>query len=181
MYTRHQCHVPAHVILLAQCSTACLVISPHVHNTCMWFSHNGVLCSQKHLSSHSRNMVHSTLSLMTPPSLRTSSHLTCTPTRPSTRPSTGPLQISSSDEIYQCDNPINVSFGSLADLHSPRICVSNAINAQIVQRCKPRLKSWQWRAVLERIAHRGRMWKLIVNEQYVRRMWEHFNLSKGQK
>ena len=66
-------------------------------------------------------MAHSTLSLMIPPSLSTSTLLTCTPIRPSTRPSTGPLQISSSDEIDNCDDPINVSFGSLADLHSPTL------------------------------------------------------------
>ena len=50
---------------------------------------------------------------MIPPSLSTSSLLTCTPVFFSTRPSTGPLQ------IYHCDDPVNVSFGSLADLHSP--------------------------------------------------------------
>ena len=64
-------------------------------------------------------MGHSTPSLMIPPSLSTSSLLTCTPIRPSKRPSTGPLQISSSDEVYHCDDPTNVSSGSLADLHSP--------------------------------------------------------------
>ena len=64
-------------------------------------------------------MAHSKPSLMIPPSLSTSSPLTCTPIRPSTRPSTGHLQISSSDETYHCNDPINVSFGSLADLHSP--------------------------------------------------------------
>ena len=56
---------------------------------------------------------------MIPPSLSTSSLLTRTTIRLSNRPSTGSLQISSSDEIYHCDDPINVSFGSLADLHSP--------------------------------------------------------------
>ena len=33
--------------------------------------------------------------------------------------STGPLQISSSDEICHCDDPINVSFDCLAEPHSP--------------------------------------------------------------
>ena len=60
-------------------------------------------------------MAHSGLSLMLPPSLSTSSLLTCTPIRLSTRPSTRLLQISSSDEIDHCDDPINV-----ADLHSHR-------------------------------------------------------------
>ena len=39
MYTGHQtrtqCRVPAHVIFLVQCSTACLVSVSHMRNTCM--------------------------------------------------------------------------------------------------------------------------------------------------
>ena len=38
---------------------------------------------------------------------------------PSVSTPMGPLQISSSDQIYHYDDPINVSFGSLADLHPP--------------------------------------------------------------
>ena len=74
--------------------------------------------SQKHFLRALRSMAYSTPSLMIPPSLGTCSLLTCTPTRPSIRPSTGPLQISS-DENYHCDDPRNVSFGPLADLHAP--------------------------------------------------------------
>ena len=74
-------------------------------------------CPHKNMCLHTqRSMAHCTLSLMIPPSLSTSSLITCTPIRPSTRP--GPLQFSSSDEMHHCDDPINVSFGSLADLHS---------------------------------------------------------------
>ena len=77
-------------------------------------------CPRKNTCLHTqRSMAHGTLSLMIPPSWSTSSLLMSTPIRPSTRPWTGPLQMSSSDEIYDCDDPTNVSFGSLADLHSP--------------------------------------------------------------
>ena len=37
--TRKQCHVPAHVSFLTQCSllvVSVFVISPHMHNKCMW-------------------------------------------------------------------------------------------------------------------------------------------------
>ena len=81
-------------------------------------SHNGVLCSQNMCLHTQRSVAHSTFSVMIPPSLSVSSFLICTPIRFSTRPSTGFVQISYSDEIYHCDDPINVSFGSLADLHS---------------------------------------------------------------
>ena len=52
--TRTQCHVPAHVIFLAHCSMSRLVISPYMHNTCMWLkSQWSVVFTKKHLSSHS--------------------------------------------------------------------------------------------------------------------------------
>ena len=60
-----------------------------------------MLCSQKHsvfTLCAAWHTVH--LSLMIPASLSTSLLLTCTPIRPSTRPSTGPL------EIYYCDATI---------------------------------------------------------------------------
>ena len=68
---------------------------------------------------------HTTPSLMIPPSLSTSSLLTRTPIRLSTRPSTGPPQISYYGETRHCDDPINVSFGSLADLYSPTLSSSS--------------------------------------------------------
>ena len=88
-----QCHVPAHVIFLVQCS---------IRLSCQRLSHAQyvhvaqALCPHKNICLHSwRRMAHSTLSLMISPSLSISSLLTCTPIRLST---------------------LNVSFGSLADL-----------------------------------------------------------------
>ena len=85
-------------------------------------------------------MAHSTPSLTIPPSLSTSSLLTCTPISPSTRPSTGPLQISSSDEIYHREDPVNVSFGSLADMHShsPSTTTPNRSSWVVISRGKNR-------------------------------------------
>ena len=65
---------------------------------------SSVASSQKHLSSHS--VQHGTQYTFSDDSATIEHFLTT-------------LQISSSDEIYQCDEPINVSFGYLADLHSP--------------------------------------------------------------
>ena len=50
-------------------------------------------------------------------------------------------------------------------------------NEQMVQQGKPRLKSWQWRAVAERKVHRGRIWKAMENEQFIQRILP----SKEQK
>ena len=89
--TRTQCHVPAHVIFLAQCSTACLVSVSHMHDMCMWLK--GLTaqvtmecCSQNICLRTWRSMAHVTPSQMISLSLSTTSLLTCTPIRPSTRP-----------------------------------------------------------------------------------------------
>ena len=103
------------VVFFVSCVSACQRLShaQHVH------------VAQPFVSSHKQFVFtlsaawHTVHLLMIPPSLTTSSFLICIPIRPSTRPSTGPLQISSSDEIYHCDDPTNVSIGSLTDLHSP--------------------------------------------------------------
>ena len=131
MYTGHQtrtqCHVPAHVTFLAQCSIACLVSVSHMHNMCMWLKASRLKSQwsvvfaktfSSHLAQHGTQHTFSDDSAIA--EHFRASHLHSNPHfRPSTRPSTGPLQISSSDEIYHCDDPVNVSFGSLADLHSP--------------------------------------------------------------
>ena len=36
------------------------------------------------------------------------------------------------------------------------------------------LTNVQWRGVVEKKAYRGRMWKMMVNEPYLRGLWEYF-------
>ena len=36
------------------------------------------------------------------------------------------------------------------------------------------LKNWQWYAVVEKKAHRGRLWRVLVKDQYIQGMWEYF-------
>ena len=97
-----------HVIFLAWCSLlvvvgACRQSSHAQHaSRASRFKSQWVLCSQNiclHTLAQHGTLYTFSPSLMIPPLLSTSSLLTCTPIRPSTRPSTEPLQISSSDEI----------------------------------------------------------------------------------
>ena len=44
---------------------------------------------------------------------------------------------------------------------------------------EPRLNSWQWRAVVERKAHRGIILRIMGNEQFTRGMWEYFTLKRA--
>ena len=53
-------------------------------------------------------------------------------------------------------------------------------NERQVQQCESRLNSWQWRAVVEKKAHRGRIWRITGNEQFTRGMWECFTLKRAE-
>ena len=66
-----------------------------------------------------RRMAHSTPSLMSSSSQSTPSLFTSTPVLPSTTPSRRLMQTSLSDEINHCDYRWKVSFGSLAESHTP--------------------------------------------------------------
>ena len=44
------------------------------------------------------------------------------------------------------------------------------------------LTNWQWIESLRcKNAHRGRLWKMMGKEQFVREMWEHFAKSGSKK
>ena len=66
----------------------------------------------KHSMSHA-------LSLLFPSQLNTTSLSTCTPIRPSSCLSTGPLMMSSSRGDIPCADPSNVSCGPMAETTSP--------------------------------------------------------------
>ena len=53
-------------------------------------------------------------------------------------------------------------------------------NAKLVQQGKQTLKLCEWKEVVEKKAHRGRLWKLFGCEQFLRGMWEYFTLKKGR-
>ena len=50
-------------------------------------------------------------------------------------------------------------------------------NERRVQQGELRLNSWQWRAVVEKKAHRGRIWRMMGHEQFTRGVWEYFTLK----
>ena len=53
-------------------------------------------------------------------------------------------------------------------------------NEQLVQQGKPRLKLWQWKGAVEKKAHRGRIWKVMGNEQLTQGMWKYFTLARAE-
>ena len=90
--------------------------------------------------------------------------------------------------IYFCDNRSSekaVRYWQCASLvveeggeaHTQSICVSCATVRKMVKQGKPRLILWQWRAVVERKAHRGRISKIMGNQPIRRGMWECFTFK----
>ena len=89
---------------------------------------------------------------------------------------------------YFCDNRCSekaIRYWQLAPVvvegggEAVNLC-QQCYNEQRVQQGKPRLNSWQWRAVVDKKAHRWRMCKIIGNEQLKNGMWEYFTLKKGK-
>ena len=52
-------------------------------------------------------------------------------------------------------------------------------NANLVEQGKRPLKPKEWKEVLEKEAHRGRLWKVFGSEQFLRGMWEYFTLKRA--
>ena len=75
--------------------------------------------SQKTVILHTWHSMSHAPSLLFPSHLSTTSLSTCTPIRPSTLPSTIPSLMSTSHGGSSCADPSNVSFGHLAETHSP--------------------------------------------------------------
>ena len=51
--------------------------------------------------------------------------------------------------------------------------------AKLVQQGKHPLKLWEWKEVLGKKAHRGRLWKVFGSEPLLRGMWEQTD-SRGR-
>ena len=92
--------------------------------------------------------------------------------------------------IYWCDNRCTekaVRYWQIASMvveeggeaHTINLC-QQCYNEQLVQQGKPRLNLWQWRGIVEQKAHRGRIWKVMGTEQFIRGMWAYFTLERTE-
>ena len=85
--------------------------------------------------------------------------------------------------MFRCDNQCSektLSFLQLASVVIQEGEESNTTNflPEMLQRFsegkrRNTLTNWQWRQFAGQKAHRGRLWKMMGKEQYVRGMWEH--------
>ena len=40
------------------------------------------------------------------------------------------------------------------------------------------VKNWQWKADVEKTAHRGSLWRMLGKDQYIQGMWEYLSLER---
>ena len=92
--------------------------------------------------------------------------------------------------IYWCDNRCSekgIRYWQIAamvveedgEAYTINLC-QQCYNEQLVQ-VKPRLQVWQWERVVEKKAHRGRIWNVMGNEQFISGMWEYFTLERAEE
>ena len=55
------------------------------------------------------------------------------------------------------------------EAHTSNLC-QQCYHEKITQQGKQPLKLWQWRGVVEKKARRGRIWKVVGNEQFLQGM-----------
>ena len=58
---------------------------------------------------------------------------------------------------------------------TPPTCANNK---KLVAEGGAPLKKWQWYAVVEEKAHRGRIWRMLVRDQCIQGMWEYFSCER---
>ena len=84
-----------------------------------------------------------------------------------------------SDKAVRCWQFASVVVEEGGEVHTVNLC-QQCCNKQMVQQGKPRPNAWQWKAVVEKKAHRGRMWKMMGNEQFTKGMCEYCTLQRAE-
>ena len=63
------------------------------------------------------------------------------------------------------------------EVHTVNLC-QQCYNESLTAQGLAPLKTWQWKAVVEKKAHRGRQWRMLGKDQYIQGMWEYFSLAR---
>ena len=84
-----------------------------------------------------------------------------------------------SEKAVRCWQFASVVVEDGGEARTVNLC-QQCCNERRVQQGEPRMNSWQWRAVVEKKAHRGRIWRIMGNEQFTRGMWEYLTLKRAE-
>ena len=92
--------------------------------------------------------------------------------------------------LFRCDTQCSektLSFWQLASVEikeGEESCTTNlcqkCYNGSLKAKGDEPLTKWQWHEFVEKKAHRGRLWKMMGKEQYVREMWEYFRRERDR-
>ena len=85
--------------------------------------------------------------------------------------------------MFGCDNRCSekaLSFWQCASVvteegeesYTTNLC-QQGYNKNLIAKGDAPLTKWQWYAVVEKKAHRGRLWRMLGKDQCIRRMWEY--------
>ena len=86
--------------------------------------------------------------------------------------------------LFRCDNHCSekaFSFWQFASVvkkeeeesYTTNVC-QQCYNESLVEKGEKQLTRLQWYELVEKETHRGRFWKMMGKEQYIREMWEHY-------
>ena len=56
------------------------------------------------------------------------------------------------------------------EVHTVNLC-QQCYNESLTAKGLALLKNWQWKAVVEKKAHHGRLWRMLGEDQYTQGMW----------
>ena len=63
------------------------------------------------------------------------------------------------------------------EAHTLNLC-KQCYNESLAAKGLAPLKNWQWKAVVEKKAHRGRPRRILGKDQHTQVMWEYFSLER---
>ena len=61
--------------------------------------------------------------------------------------------------------------------HTANSC-QQCYNKNLMAKGEAPLTKWQWYAVVEKKAHRGRLWRMLGKDQYLQGIWEYFSFER---
>ena len=61
--------------------------------------------------------------------------------------------------------------------HTANLC-PQCCNGSLTAKGLAPLKNWHWKEVVEKKAHRGRLWRMLGKDQLKQRMWEYLSIER---
>ena len=84
-----------------------------------------------------------------------------------------------------CDNRCSfwqfasVVIDDVQESYTANLC-QQCYNDDLMAKGAALLKNWQWKAVVEKKARRGRLWRMLEKDQYIHGMWEYFSFERAK-